>query len=65
MPIINVRSKGPHFRRAGLAFTAEGVAIDTDKLSKEQLKAIESEPQLVIATVEPTRENKDRKKKDE
>lgn len=36
MPLIKVRSKNERFRRAGLAFTRDGVVIDTSKLTEEQ-----------------------------
>jgi len=52
MPKINVQSKPERFRRAGIEFTRAGVEVDTDKITKEQLEAIEAEPNLVVAAEE-------------
>lgn len=64
MSKIIVKSKSPKgFRRAGIAFTREGVELDTSKLKKGQLDAIENEPNLVIvAFVETAAETKAREK---
>ena len=65
---ITVKTKtGNSFRRAGLQFGREGVEIDTNELTKEQLEAIENEPNLlvVVAAVEETAaEAKAREKKE-
>lgn len=54
MPKIIVKSLVNGFRRAGHAFTREGVVLDTADLSEEQLAAIKAEPKLVVADhVEP------------
>lgn len=49
---IFVRSLAPSFRRAGFEFTREGFGLLLADLSKEQLKAIESEPLLSVQFVE-------------
>lgn len=49
MSKIIVKSLLPRgFRRAGIHFTREGVELDTSKLKKDQLEAIQAEPNLVI-----------------
>lgn len=54
MSKIIVKSAVDGFRRGGHAFTREGVVLDTTKLSKAQLEAIQAEPKLVVADyVEP------------
>lgn len=55
MPIIKVRSKSPSFRRAGILFTAEGVDLDTNDISKTQLAAIKVEPMLVLEEAKPAK----------
>lgn len=46
---IFVRSRRPHnFRRAGFEFTPEGLGIAKDALTEAQLKAIVSEPLLLV-----------------
>lgn len=46
---ITVKSKAANgFRRAGLAFTREGIELDPSKLKKAQLDAILSEPNLIV-----------------
>lgn len=50
MSKIKVKAKrDPGFWRAGLYFTREGQELDTSKLTKEQLQAIQDEPNLVVA----------------
>lgn len=49
MPKIIVKSRRESFRRAGFEFTRAGRELDTEELSKDQLQAIEDEPQLVVA----------------
>lgn len=49
MAKIIVTSKPERFRRAGLEFTRAAVELDTAKLTKAQLEAIESEPLLTVA----------------
>lgn len=49
MSKIIVKSTTDGFRRAGHAFNREGVVLDTAKLSKAQLEAIQAEPKLVVA----------------
>ncbi|HHM6772737.1 TPA: HI1506-related protein [Pseudomonas aeruginosa] len=45
---IFVRSFPPTFRRAGFAFTSEGMGIALDAISAEQLQAIQDEPMLSV-----------------
>lgn len=51
MSKILVKSKRDSFWRSGIRFTRAGVEIDTAKISKAKLDAIESEPNLVVASV--------------
>lgn len=46
MPPITIRSKAGPFRRAGIAFTEQGSAIDPESLTAEQAEAIFAEPNL-------------------
>jgi hypothetical protein len=48
MPKIIVKSKGASFRRAGMAFTREGVEVEFTELPKDQWEAIFLEPNLTI-----------------
>lgn len=48
MPKVLIRSAAKSFWRAGIQFTHAGVEVDTDELSKEQLAAIEAEPELSV-----------------
>lgn len=53
MPSIIVKTRRlERFRRAGLEFTRAGVELDIGTLSKEQLAAIEAEPNLRVEPVE-------------
>ncbi|MDN6856991.1 HI1506-related protein [Pseudomonas sp. CAN2814] len=45
---IFVRSFPPTFRRAGFAFTSEGMGIALDAISAEQLQALQDEPMLSV-----------------
>ncbi|MCP8465196.1 hypothetical protein NK553_14685 [Pseudomonas sp. ZM23] len=45
---IYVRSFPPTFRRAGFAFTSEGMGIALSAITAEQLKAIQDEPMLSV-----------------
>jgi hypothetical protein len=58
MPKITVKSKPERFRRAGIEFNRAGVELDTDKLKKGQLEAIQAEPNLVIAGDAPAEPKK-------
>lgn len=49
---IFVRSLPERFRRAGFDFNREGFGLILADLTKEQLKAIESEPMLSVQYVE-------------
>ncbi|MCV0189926.1 hypothetical protein KUC73_08165 [Pseudomonas aeruginosa] len=49
---IFVRSYPPTFRRAGFAFTSEGIGIALSALTEAQLKAIKEEPQLRVESCE-------------
>lgn len=49
---IQVHSKPPRFRRAGIEFTREKRVLDTHDLTTEQLAAIEAETMLVVERVE-------------
>lgn len=48
MPKFIVKSMRDNFRRAGIEFNREGVAIDADELSEGQMQAINDEPLLVV-----------------
>lgn len=54
MPKIIVKSAVDGFRRAGYAFTREGVTLDTKDLTKDQLKALRDEPRLSVSEVSET-----------
>ena len=45
---ILVKSKPERFRRAGIAFTRDGVEIDPATLTDAQLAAIRAEPNLIV-----------------
>jgi hypothetical protein len=45
---IRVHSKRAGFRRAGIAFGAEPVTLDTAELKAGQLDALRAEPMLVV-----------------
>ena len=63
MSKIIVKSKAEiGFWRAGIHFTREGVELDTGKLKKGALEAIENEPNLVV--VKPAESDADRKKRE-
>lgn len=49
---IFVRSYPPTFRRAGFAFTSEGIGIALSALTEAQLKALKEEPQLRVESCE-------------
>ena len=50
MSKIIVKSKAERgFRRAGFQFTREGVELDTSKLKKGVLEALQAEPNLVVS----------------
>ncbi|HBO0784615.1 hypothetical protein KUC85_00930 [Pseudomonas aeruginosa] len=49
---IFVRSYPPTFRRAGFAFTSEGIGIALSALTEAQLRAIKEEPQLRVESCE-------------
>jgi hypothetical protein len=49
---INVHSKREGFRRAGIEFGKAPRTLDTDKLTKGQLEAIEAEPMLVVVAAD-------------
>lgn len=51
MAKIRVKSSTPKRRRAGMAFTREGRDLDTAKLKKEQLEAIQSDPLLSVTEI--------------
>lgn len=48
---IAVRSKAPHFRRAGYSFTRAETVIELSQLTDEQRHAIESEPRLAVRPI--------------
>lgn len=49
MSKITVKAKSDRgFRRAGIQFTRDGVEIDTSKLKKGELEAIESDTNLIV-----------------
>ncbi len=62
MPIIKVTAKTDRFRRAGFSFTREPVELNTDDLSKEQLKMLKAESMLVIEEVSSKDKDKDKDK---
>lgn len=49
MSQIIVTSQREGFRRAGIAFSTAGTALDTDSLSEAQLAAIRADPGLSVA----------------
>lgn len=46
--ILNVKSRAPHFWRAGRKFTRAGVDVEASTLTAEQLDAIRNEPRLIV-----------------
>lgn len=49
-----IKSKGESFRRAGLAFTREGVVVDGNYLTDAQKEAIAKEPSLIVEPIDET-----------
>lgn len=49
---LQIVAKTDSFRRAGYEFGSTATLIDPDKLSKEQIAALKSEPKLVVTEVE-------------
>lgn len=60
MSKIIVKSTVDGFRRGGHAFNREGVVLDTAKLGKAQLAAIEAEPKLVVAEYQDAKAKADK-----
>lgn len=61
---MHVRAKTERgFYRAGLHFTREGVELDPKALKKEQLEAIEAEPNLIVTQPKPADEKQAKGKK--
>lgn len=56
---LQIVAKTDSFRRAGIEFGAEAKLIDPDKLSKEQVEALKSEPRLVVTEVEVKEDKKE------
>jgi len=53
MSKIIVKAKAERgLRRGGIQFTREGVELDLDTLTKEQMEAIASEPNLFTVAIE-------------
>lgn len=48
MTRLFIRSKHDGYRRAGVAFTRDGVTLDRRALTDQQLAAIEADPRLTI-----------------
>ena len=48
---LSVCAKQAGFRRAGRAWPAEEVIVETDKFSDEELKQLMSEPMLVVLPI--------------
>jgi hypothetical protein len=59
---ILVKAHTDGYRRAGTAFTREGVVIDSTLFSEEQLQAIRTDPHL-IAMDQPESESESTKSK--
>ena len=49
MSQIIVKSVVDGFRRAGIAFSREGVVLDTKDLTEAQITAIKAEPMLIVS----------------
>lgn len=49
---LKIRSVPPSFRRAGLSFTAKETTLSVSELSEDQIKALKSEPNLVVVEVD-------------
>lgn len=47
LDIRTTRKQG--FRRAGLAITREGITVRKDSLTKDQIKALEGEPMILVS----------------
>lgn len=50
--VYKIRSVTPSFRRAGLAFTNQESTVFASDLTEDQIKAIKSEPNLVVTESE-------------
>lgn len=48
VPALFVRSLHEPYRRAGFAFSRAGIGIALSALSKEQIKALQEDPRLVV-----------------
>lgn len=46
--VLRVTARRPSFRRAGIAFGRTEKVLRLDELTKEQVKAIKAEPQLLV-----------------
>ncbi len=49
---LQIVAKTDSFRRAGYEFGSTATLLDPDKLSKEQIEVLKSEPKLVVTEVE-------------
>lgn len=53
---LHVKSRAPHFWRAGIKFTRAGVDVDPSTLTAEQLDAIRAERNLIVTECTPGEE---------
>jgi hypothetical protein len=55
MSKLTVKSTRDGYRRSGIAFSRAGVVVDTTLLRPDQVEALETDPQLLVAPyAEPT-----------
>ncbi|MBS0599541.1 MAG: hypothetical protein JSR92_19965 [Proteobacteria bacterium] len=57
MPKLIVQSQRDGYRRAGIAFSRDGIEIDTADLKKDQLAAIESDSNLKVQPIAPVKKD--------
>lgn len=62
--MIIIKSKTEGFRRCGVVHTSDGQEFPDDRFTKDQLKAIENEPMLIVTHLPdpPNNKNKDEEK---
>jgi hypothetical protein len=46
--VLQIHSKRPSFRRAGMQFGSEPVIVPVKSLKPEQIEALKAEPNLVV-----------------
>ena len=52
IPALRISSRPPEFRRAGRLWTREPLTVLLSELSKDQVKALDDEPLIVVERVD-------------